>query len=70
MAMTVVCPACSRKLNVPTDLIGELVKCPVCGQNFKVGVDVEPDPEVPEVRPVEPGVFEPPEAEPLAGRQH
>lgn len=63
MAMTVVCPSCSRNLNVPVDLIGELVKCPVCSQNFKVDADAEPAPVVPEVRPVEPTPA-PPAAEP------
>lgn len=64
MAMTVVCPSCSRNLNVPADLIGELVKCPVCSQNFKVEADAEPVPVVPEVRPVEPMSAAPPDAEP------
>src|SRR3954453_4206132 len=52
MAMTVVCPSCSRSLNVPTDLIGELVKCPVCSQQFKVDHEAEPAPVISEVRPV------------------
>ncbi len=54
MAMTVVCPKCSRSLNVPTDLIGELVKCPVCSQQFKVEHEAEPAPAIPEVRPIKP----------------
>ncbi len=62
MAMTVVCPACSRKLNVPDHLVGELVKCPVCGQNFKVDVEHEP---TPEVQPVQPQPQAPPEVESL-----
>lgn len=60
MAMTVVCPSCSRSLNVPTDLIGELVKCPVCSQQFKVDHDAEPAPVIPEVRPVQPPPAPPP----------
>jgi len=28
------CPECKRKLRVPTDLVGKLVKCPTCGQTF------------------------------------
>jgi hypothetical protein len=63
MAMTVVCPKCSRNLNVPADLFGELVKCPVCGQNFKVDHDAEPAPVIPEVRPAEPPPAPPPPVE-------
>src|SRR5882724_7394613 len=65
MAMTVVCPSCSRSLNVPTDLIGELVKCPVCSQQFKVDHEAEPAPVIPEVRPVQSAPPTPPPAEPL-----
>jgi endogenous inhibitor of DNA gyrase (YacG/DUF329 family) len=36
MPMTVACPACSRTVNVPDELVGEQVKCPLCGQQFKV----------------------------------
>lgn len=67
MAMTVVCPSCARKLNVPDNLIGELVKCPVCGQNFKV--EAEPVSGAPEKRPVEPKVTAPHEVEPIAGNK-
>jgi hypothetical protein len=42
MSMTVACPGCSRTLNVPDDLLGELVKCPVCGKQFKVEHEVHP----------------------------
>ncbi len=40
MSMTVACPGCSRTLNVPDDLLGELVKCPVCSKQFKVEPEV------------------------------
>ena len=58
MAMTVVCPSCARKLNVPDNLIGELVKCPVCGQNFKV--EEEPASAAPEVQVVQTAAEPPP----------
>jgi hypothetical protein len=64
MAMTVVCPSCSRNLNVPTDLIGELVKCPVCSQQFKVDHEAEPVPVTPEVRAVQATPAAPPRVEP------
>ncbi len=52
MSMTVACPACSRTLNVPDDLVGELVKCPLCSQQFRVDPQHEPAP--PTLPPVEP----------------
>jgi predicted Zn finger-like uncharacterized protein len=33
-AELVSCPECKRKLRVPNELIGKLVKCPTCGQTF------------------------------------
>jgi hypothetical protein len=42
MSMTVACPGCSRTLNVPDDLLGELVKCPVCSKQFKVEHEAHP----------------------------
>jgi hypothetical protein len=42
MALTVACPGCSRTVNVPDHLIGELVKCPVCSKQFKVEPEVHP----------------------------
>jgi len=39
------CPACDRKLRVPDDLIGQLVKCPTCGTTFTAAVaDTPPAP--------------------------
>jgi uncharacterized Zn finger protein (UPF0148 family) len=70
MAMTVVCPSCARKLNVPDNLMGELVKCPICGQNFKV--ETEPAaavPEVPEVQPLQPQTSPPPKREPIEPKE-
>jgi hypothetical protein len=28
------CPACAHELQVPPDLLGQLVRCPLCGKNF------------------------------------
>jgi hypothetical protein len=47
--MTVACPGCSRTLNVPDDLLGELVKCPVCSKQFKV----EPEVHAPSIHPAD-----------------
>jgi len=33
-AEVVSCPDCQRKLRVPNELVGKLVKCPTCGQTF------------------------------------
>jgi predicted Zn finger-like uncharacterized protein len=33
-AELVSCPECKRKLRVPNDLVGKVVKCPTCGQTF------------------------------------
>ena len=67
MAMTVVCPSCARKLNVPDNLIGELVKCPICGQNFKV--ETEPAAAAPEVRPLQSQPSPPPQREPVEPKE-
>ncbi len=59
------CPSCSRRLNVPDDLIGRLVKCPLCGTQFTGGATPAPPPlpEEPEkVRAIE-APSRPPEAE-------
>jgi predicted Zn finger-like uncharacterized protein len=31
---TLACPACTRELRVPDSLLGQLVKCPSCGNTF------------------------------------
>ena len=67
MAMTVVCPSCARKLNVPDNLMEELVKCPICGQNFKV--ESEPAAPVPEVQPLQPQASAPPKREPIEPKE-
>ena len=67
MAMTVVCPSCARKLNVPDNLMGELVKCPICGQNFRV--ETEAAAPVPEVQPLQPQTSSLPRREPVAPKE-
>jgi hypothetical protein len=37
MATITTCPSCQRRLNVPDDLIGRLVKCPMCATEFTGG---------------------------------
>ena len=37
MATIVDCPTCTRKLNVPEDLLGRPVRCPDCGGTFEAG---------------------------------
>ncbi len=39
-AEVVSCPQCEKKLRVPENLIGQLVKCPTCGTNFTAEVGV------------------------------
>src|SRR6516162_2226970 len=39
MSILVDCPACTRKLRVPDDLLGAKVKCPTCGGTFDAGGD-------------------------------
>jgi predicted Zn finger-like uncharacterized protein len=34
MPIVVECPSCNRKLRVPDDLLGRLVKCPTCSSTF------------------------------------
>jgi hypothetical protein len=70
MQNTIPCPSCRRELRVPDQLIGKLVKCPVCATTFTASasepsppVDVEAEQEtyraqgepVPEDIPEEPG---------------
>lgn len=56
------CPNCSRKLQVPENLIGQDVQCPTCGQTFVANVDSAPPlppptssgpPPIPTSKPVE-----------------
>jgi hypothetical protein len=37
MTTIVDCPTCTRKLNVPEDLLGRPVRCPDCGGTFEAG---------------------------------
>jgi hypothetical protein len=34
MAAIVDCPVCARKLRIPDDLLGDMVRCPTCGSAF------------------------------------
>ena len=53
-AEVVSCPDCQRKLRVPTDLVGKLVKCPTCGQTFTADPAAQaPAPAPPPPRPAE-----------------
>jgi hypothetical protein len=37
MTTIIDCPTCTRKLNVPEDLLGRPVRCPDCGGTFEAG---------------------------------
>src|SRR5262249_1265968 len=39
MPTIVECPSCNRKLRVPDDLIGQMVKCPTCATTFTASAD-------------------------------
>jgi predicted Zn finger-like uncharacterized protein len=39
------CPSCSRKVRVPDELLGKMVKCPTCGHTFEA---TPPPPGVPD----------------------
>jgi predicted Zn finger-like uncharacterized protein len=59
MPIIVQCPACGRKLRVPDELLGKLVKCPGCGGTF-TAQDKSPAPQS------EPKVVPPPPPPPEA----
>jgi hypothetical protein len=42
MTTIVDCPTCTRKLNVPEDLLGHPVRCPDCGGTFEAGGSSSP----------------------------
>ena len=42
MTTIIDCPTCTRKLNVPEDLLGRPVRCPDCGGTFEAGGDPSP----------------------------
>jgi hypothetical protein len=44
MTLLVSCPACTRTLKVPEHLLEQLVKCPLCGQQFTARNEIEPAP--------------------------
>ena len=39
MSNTISCPSCHRPLRVPETLLGQLVKCPTCGETFPAALD-------------------------------
>jgi hypothetical protein len=65
MPTIVDCPACTRKLNVPEEMLGRQVRCPDCGGTFAAGAGgilppEPPDPDdLPDLSPVAPRVDAP-----------
>jgi hypothetical protein len=57
MPETISCPQCRRPLNVPAELIGQLVKCPACATTFRADLPGAPPPR----RAVQPEPAYPPE---------
>jgi predicted Zn finger-like uncharacterized protein len=51
-AELVSCPECQRKLRVPPELIGKLVKCPTCSHTFTADLARHAAPPEPESAPV------------------
>ncbi len=51
-AELVSCPECERKLRVPPELIGKLVKCPTCSKTFTADLAQHAAPPDPEPAPV------------------
>jgi predicted Zn finger-like uncharacterized protein len=51
-AELVSCPECQRKLRVPPELIGKLVKCPTCSHTFTADLTRHAAPPEPESAPV------------------
>src|SRR5215831_16877515 len=44
MTHTITCPSCRRQLRVPDDLLGCMVKCPACSDNFPAEEPAPPRP--------------------------
>jgi predicted Zn finger-like uncharacterized protein len=61
MSISAACPTCSRKLRVPDELLGKLVKCPSCGSTFTANEGAPPPP--PEERPASRRPLAPPDDE-------
>jgi predicted Zn finger-like uncharacterized protein len=56
MPNVVLCPACSRQLRVPDDLLAKVVRCPACRQTFTATAPAsEALPAQPELSPPRPG---------------
>lgn len=47
------CQSCHRKLRVPDHLLGKSVKCPACGQAFRVAAPAPPEEEVHDIQEFE-----------------
>jgi hypothetical protein len=59
MPVIVDCTTCNRKLRIPDDLLGQLVKCPTCGHTFRsAGNDASTEPvSPPPTLPPQPAVL-------------
>jgi hypothetical protein len=63
--VVIVCPACQRKVRVPSKAIGKTVRCPVCGDTFEARTDeATPSPAAVVVAEVEEATEPPPEPAP------
>lgn len=40
-----VCPSCNRDLELPSDAMGRMAKCPACDATFQIGQTTQPTPE-------------------------
>jgi predicted Zn finger-like uncharacterized protein len=44
MALVVDCPSCTRRLRLPDDLLGRMVRCASCGNTFEAQASAAPNP--------------------------
>lgn len=69
MPLTIECPQCSRKVKVPETLLGQRVKCPMCGVEFEAqenpSASVLPAGSPPPPPPVPEPSYEAPRRDPL-----
>jgi predicted Zn finger-like uncharacterized protein len=66
MTLIVDCPACTRKLRVPDDLLGMKVKCPSCMTMFTASESPAPEPAAVPPAPSAPAPSAPASSEPAA----